>query len=79
MVSFFALLACSQAQNGIISGNISGSAKALVAEMLTHEDYEAAHRGYYMYLCKERSDRTGGNLWTEKVVETAAGKVRMLV
>jgi hypothetical protein len=47
--------------------------------MLTHEDYEAAHRGHYMYLCKERSDRTAGHLWTEKVVETSAGKVRMLV
>jgi hypothetical protein len=79
VVPFFALLACSQAQTGRVSGSISGSAKALVAAMLTHEDYEAAHRGYYMYLCKERSERTGGNSWTEKVVETTAGKVRMLV
>jgi hypothetical protein len=47
--------------------------------MLTHEEYEATHRGHYMYLSEERSDRTGGHLWTEKVVETTAGKVRMLV
>lgn len=79
MVSFFALLVGGHAQTRRESGSVSESAKALVAAMLTHEDYEAAHRGHYMYLCKERSDRTGGNLWTEKVVETTAGKVRMLV
>jgi hypothetical protein len=47
--------------------------------MLKHEDYEATHKGDYMYLSKERSNRTGGHLWTEKVVETSAGKVRMLI
>jgi hypothetical protein len=62
-----------------LTAQVSVSAKELVAAMLTHEDYEAAHRGHYMYLCKERSDRTAGHLWTEKVVETTAGKVRMLV
>ncbi|MEO8737121.1 MAG: hypothetical protein ABI380_11335 [Edaphobacter sp.] len=64
---------------GGLSAQTVGSAKALVATMLTHEDYEAAHRGHYMYLSNERSERTGGHLWREKVVETTAGKVRMLV
>ncbi len=32
-----------------------------------------------MYLSQERSDRTGGHLWKEKVVETNAGTVRMLI
>ncbi len=58
---------------------VPGSAKATVAAMLTREDYEAAHRGHYMYVSKERSDRTGGHLWTEDVIETTAGKLRMLV
>ena len=61
-------------------GNMSHeSAKKLVATMLTNENYEASHKGHYMYLSTERSDRTGGHLWTEKVVETSPGKVRMLV
>ena len=38
--------------------------------MLTKERYE--------YLSNERSDRTGGHLWTEHVVETAQGRVRLL-
>jgi hypothetical protein len=38
--------------------------------MLTKERYE--------YLSSERSDRTGGHLWTERVVETAQGRVRLL-
>ncbi len=62
-----------------LTAQVSVSANTLVATMLTHEDDEATHRGHYMYLSKERSDRTGGHLWTEKVVETSAGKVRMLI
>ena len=60
-----------------LTAQVSVSTNALVATMLAHEDYEAAHRGHYMYLSKEWSDRTGGHLWTEKVVETTPGKVRM--
>ncbi len=63
----------------VLAAEVSGSAKEIVAAMLTREDYEAAHRGHYMYVSKERSDRTGGHLWTEKVIETTAGKIRMLV
>ena len=33
----------------------------------------------YMYLSEERSERTGGHLWNERVVETAMGKVRLLL
>jgi len=47
--------------------------------MLTHEDYEEAHKGNYIYLSKERSERTGGHLWTERVAEIGAGKIRMLI
>ena len=57
----------------------AGSAKQIVATMLANEDVAAQHKGHYAYLSKERSDRTGGHLWTEKVVETNVGKVRMLL
>ena len=55
------------------------SANDLVATMVAHEDYEAEHKGNYIYLSKERSERTGGHLWTERVAEVAAGKIRMLI
>jgi hypothetical protein len=55
------------------------SAKQIVAAMLANEDVAAQHKDHYFYLSQERSERTGGHLWTEKVVETDAGKVRMLV
>jgi hypothetical protein len=32
-----------------------------------------------MYLSQERSERTGGHLWTERVIETPTGKVRLLL
>ena len=57
----------------------AGSAKQIVAAMVANEDVAAQHRDHYSYLSKERSDRTGGHLWTEKLVETNAGKVRMLL
>jgi hypothetical protein len=47
--------------------------------MLTHEGDPAEHRFKYMYLSEERSERTGGHLWTERVVETERGKVRLLL
>ena len=63
----------------LLPAQVSKSANDLVAKMLVQEDYEANHRGHYMYLSNERSDRTNGHLWTEKVVETSSGKLRMLI
>lgn len=51
----------------------------LVAKMVADEDRAELHRNHYLYLSKERSERTGGHLWTERVAETNAGKVRMLI
>lgn len=56
-----------------------GSAKHVVTAMLANEDVALQRKDHYVYLSKERSDRTGGHLWTEKVVETSAGKVHMLL
>jgi hypothetical protein len=57
----------------------AGSAQQIVATMLANEAVAAQHRGRYAYLSTERSDRTGGHLWTEQLVETSVGKVRMLL
>ena len=63
--------ACMQAQT-------SNDARRIVDTMLAHEGDPAEHRINYMYLSEERSERTGGHLWTERVVETTSGKVRLL-
>jgi hypothetical protein len=55
------------------------SASQIVATMLANEDTAALHKDHYAYLSDERSDRTGGHLWTEKVVETNVGKIRFLI
>lgn len=57
----------------------SNSSIKIVNTLLSNEDTAAKHRDHYAYISKERSDRTGGHLWTEKVVETDVGKVRMLL
>ena len=37
------------------------------------------HRQHFLYIATERSERTGGHLWKERVAETTAGKLRFLV
>jgi hypothetical protein len=78
-VCFFAgILGCLLGRS-VLSAQVPKSTNDLIAAMLLHEDYDASHRGHFSYLSRERSDRTGGHLWTEKVVEITAGKLRMLV
>jgi hypothetical protein len=72
--TLFCLFSCS-----MLRAQVPASVNELVTAMLSHESYEAAHRKHYIYLSNERSDRTRGHLWTERVVETTAGKIRMLV
>ncbi|HEX9202099.1 MAG TPA: hypothetical protein VF865_21255 [Acidobacteriaceae bacterium] len=55
------------------------SARHIVTTMLSNELTAAQHKDHYAYISRERSDRTGGHLWTEKVVESNAGKIRMLL
>jgi hypothetical protein len=62
-----------------IESQVSTSTNDLVTNMLVNENVEASHRRHYMYVSKEISDRTNGHLWTEKVVETTVGKLRMLI
>ncbi len=62
-----------------MAGSQVAEPKEMVKTLLEHERSASEHRGLYEYVSKERSDRTGGHLWTEKVVETKSGKVRMLI
>jgi hypothetical protein len=53
--------------------------QALLGAMVAQEMNSAAHHERYEYLSVERSERTGGHEWKERVVETGAGKVRLLL
>ena len=64
---------------GAVQAQSSDAARRIVETMLVHEGDPAEHRLKYMYLSEERSDRTGGHLWKERVVETDMGKVRLLL
>jgi hypothetical protein len=56
-----------------------GSAMQEIQAVVGNEELAAQHKDHYAYLSRERSERTGGHLWTEKVVETNAGKIRFLL
>lgn len=62
-----------------VAAQTSSSATELISATLNNEDFEATHKASYEYVSGERSDRTGGHLWTERVAETDFGKVRMLI
>lgn len=64
---------------GAVQSQNSDAARQIVNTMLAHENDPAEHHNKYMYLSEERSERTGGHLWKERVVETAMGKVRLLL
>jgi len=55
------------------------SGKDLIQMVVSHEAEASKHRGYYTYLSVEKSERTGGHEWTERVAETTWGKVRFLI
>jgi len=55
------------------------AAKDVVAKMLENEKAAIAKRGLYDYVSLERSERTGGHLWMEHVVETPEGRIRFLM
>jgi len=51
----------------------------LVQATIDNENAAVARHERYDYLSTERSGRTGGHVWTERVVETAPGRVRLLL
>lgn len=62
-----------------VQASVENPAKHLIDTMLANERVANQHRSEYAYISRERSDRTGGHLWTEKVVETPVGKIRFLL
>lgn len=54
-------------------------ATQLMNTLVAHETDAGKTRGHYMYLSTEKSERTGGHEWKERVVESQWGKVRFLL
>ena len=53
--------------------------QSIIETTIANENAAAARHDHYEYLTYERSDRTGGHLWKERVVETDAGRLRILL
>src|ERR1700679_3365590 len=73
------VVAVSLLATGGLEAQSSQAARHVVDTMLLHVGNASEHSNLYMYMSEERSDRTGGHLWTEGVAETSVGKVRLLV
>lgn len=55
------------------------SAKQMIEAMIGREQKACHDHAHYSYLSDERSERTRGHLWTERMVETDWGTVRYLM
>lgn len=75
---FAAAVLCVMAYT-VPSAQAQRTAKDVVGEMLVQERDALAHKDNFIYMSNERSERTGGRLWTERVVETPSGRVRLLL
>src|SRR5580704_5780822 len=73
-----AILCVMSAAIGMRAGSLISS-RQIVEAVIANESTAELHRGRYLYLSEERSERTGGHLWKEWIAETSGGKVRMLV
>jgi hypothetical protein len=51
----------------------------VIQAMINNENAASARHERWEYLSNERSGRTNGHLWTERVVETAPGRLRLLL
>jgi hypothetical protein len=65
--------------SGGLLAQSGASARQIVDTMVVNERAAEKHRGRYLYVSEERSERTGGHLWRERVAETSVGKIRMLM
>lgn len=52
---------------------------AAITAMAANEVASRQHAGHFAYTAEERSDRTGGHLWREHVVEVGDGMLRRLM
>ncbi len=63
---------------GEAAGQTQPVAKDLASTMVANEGAAAQHKVLFAYTSVEKSDRTAGHLWTERVVETPTCRVRLL-
>lgn len=77
--SFTLMLCCTALAAWLPFAACGQSAKEIVLAMTANERTASEHKSYFAFLSQERSDRTHGQMWTERVVETTAGRVRDLL
>jgi hypothetical protein len=63
----------------LVAGVCRAEAPAIIATMAANETAARQHQSHFAYTSDERSDRTGGHLWREHVVEVGDGMLRQLV
>ncbi len=74
-----ALVVFAVCSGGALTAWAQQDAKSTIDTMVARESEAATHRGHYLYTSEERSDRTGGHLWLERVAETTRGKLHYLL
>src|SRR5580698_5858168 len=79
LLAFGALFAITASAETSATPQVQQTPLQVVQQMIDNENAAAAHPERYEYISNERSARTGGHLWTERVVETPPGRMRFLL
>jgi hypothetical protein len=72
---------CGAAAHGTVPATTPGvpTPQSILETTIANENAASARHDHYEYITYERSDRTGGHLWQERVAETDAGRLRILL
>ncbi len=70
------VLCCANSQS---YGQTDSSLQRTITTLVANEREAAQHRPPFSYLSIERSDRTAGYFWAERVAEVAQGRLRYLL
>ena len=60
-------------------GQVNTAALTVVEKLIANEQDASRHKPPFSYLSIEKSDRTNGHLWMERVVEVSQGRLRYLL
>jgi hypothetical protein len=62
-----------------VAAQTSENIQQMITTLVANERAAAQHKQHFLYTSVERSDRTGGHLWTDRVIETSQGRLRYLI
>jgi hypothetical protein len=79
LIALLSACAAASAEDVAATPQSGPTPQSIIEQTIVNENAAAARHDHFEYLTYERSDRTGGHLWEERVIDTDAGRLRILL